>query len=110
MPDIVFYLARGEADACGRDCNEWIAAEGKIDAGAAQRLRRLLAKLGRRRPPIFFHSPGGSVAGSIELGRLIRGQKLAVSVSHTVARGCDRAKLLDKSCDALKRSGQELEA
>jgi len=110
MGEIVFYVAHGDADACGRGCNEWIVAEGKIDAGAAPRLRRLLAKLGRRRPPIFFHSPGGSVAGSIELGRLIRGQKLAVSVSHTVARGCDRDKLLDKSCDALKRSGQELEA
>jgi hypothetical protein len=35
MPDMEFYLARGEADACGRGCNEWIAAEGKIDLGAA---------------------------------------------------------------------------
>jgi hypothetical protein len=35
MPEIEFYLARGEADACGRGCNEWIAAEGKIDLGGA---------------------------------------------------------------------------
>jgi len=110
MPDIIFYLARGEADACGRDCNEWIAAEGKIDAGAAQRLRRLLAKLGRRRPPIYLHSPGALVAGGIELGRLIRDQKLEVSVAHTVPLGCDRNKPLEKSCEARKRSGQELES
>jgi hypothetical protein len=110
MADIVFYLARGEADACGRGCNEWIAAEGKIDAGAASRLRRLLAKLGRRRPSIYFNSPGGSVAGGLELGRLIRDQKLTVSVGHTIPSGCDRDKPLEKSCDALKRSGQELEA
>jgi hypothetical protein len=51
MADIEFYLARGEADACGPGCNEWIAAEGKIDAGAASRLRRLLGKLGRARCP-----------------------------------------------------------
>src|SRR5579864_1079947 len=105
MADIVFYLARGAADACGRGCNEWIAAEGKIDASAAQRLRQLLTKLGSQKAPIFFHSPGGSVTGSIELGRLIREQRLEVSVAHTVPRGCDQDKLLDKSCDALKRSG-----
>jgi hypothetical protein len=108
--EIEFYLARGEADACGRGCNEWIVAEGKIDAGAAPRLRRLLAKLGRRRPAIYFHSPGGSVAGALELGRLIHDQRLTVSVAHTVPRGCDRDKPLEKSCEALKRSGQELES
>jgi hypothetical protein len=108
--DIAFYLARGDTDACGRGCNEWIAAEGKIDLGAPQRLRRLLAKLGRRRPPIYFHSMGGSITGSIELGRLIHDQKLEVSVAHTIPRGCDRDKPFDKSCAALKRSGQELDA
>jgi hypothetical protein len=110
MADIEFYLARGEADTCGRGCNEWIAAEGKIDAGAAPRLRQLLAKLGRRRPPIYFHSPGGSVAGALELGRLIRNQKLEVSVAHTIPLGCDRDKPLEESCEAQKRSGQELES
>jgi hypothetical protein len=97
MADIEFYLARGETDACGRGCNEWIAAEGKIDVGAAQRLRGLLTKLGRRRPPLYFHSPGGSMVGSIELGRLIREQKLVVSIAHTIPLGCDRDKQLEKS-------------
>jgi hypothetical protein len=110
MPDIEFYLARGEADACGHGCNEWIAAEGRIDAGAAQRLRGLLTKLGRRRPPLYFHSPGGSMVGSIELGRFMREQKLVVSVAHTIALGCDRDKQLEKSCEAQKRSGQAIEA
>jgi hypothetical protein len=110
MAPINFFLARGEADACGPGCNEWIAAEGKIDAGAAARLRRLLAKLGHRRPPIYFHSPGGAITGSLELGRLIREQKLAVSVAHTIPLSCDRHKSFEKSCEAQKRSGQELEA
>jgi hypothetical protein len=110
MAEIEFYLARGEADACGPGCREWIAAEGKIDAGAAQRLRRLLAKLGRARPPIYLHSPGGSIAGGLELGRLIRDQKLEVSVAHPVPLGCDRDKPPEKSCEAQKRSAQGLEA
>jgi hypothetical protein len=108
MADIEFYLARGAADSCGPGCNEWIAAEGKIDAGAASRLRRLLAKLGRPRPPIYLHSPGGQIAGGLELGRLIRDQKLEVSVAHTIPLGCDQDKPPEKSCEAQKRSGQAL--
>jgi hypothetical protein len=107
---IEFYLARGEAGACGQGCNEWIVAEGKIDTKAAQKLRQLLLKLNGRQPPIFFHSPGGSVDGALALGRLIHQQKLTVSVGRTVPLGCDRDKPLEESCLALKRSGQEVEA
>ncbi len=58
--------------------------------------------------PIYFHSPGGSVLGSIELGRLIRARKLEAGVAHTVPFGCDRDKPWEKSCEAQKRSGHEL--
>src|SRR5262249_26828742 len=110
IPDMEFYLARGEADACGRGCNEWIAAEGRIDLGAAPRLRRLLGKLGARRPPIYFHSPGGAVVGSLALGRLIRGHKLHTGVGLTVPFGCDRDKPFETSCEAQKRSGLGLKS
>src|SRR5215831_4537409 len=96
MSNILFYVAHGDTDECGHGCKEWIAAEGKIDPRAAQRLRQLLAKLGHRKPPIILHSPGGSVKGSIELGRLIREQRLEVSVARTIPRGCEQDKLLDK--------------
>jgi hypothetical protein len=108
LPAMVFFVAKGEANACGPGCNEWIAADGKIDLAADQRLRKLLAKLGRRKLPIFLHSGGGAVLGSIELGRLIRSQKIQVSVARTIPSGCDRDKLRDKSCEVLKRSGQDL--
>src|SRR5947208_7827084 len=110
VPDMAFYLAHGEADVCGRGCSEWIAAEGRIDAGAAQRLRRLLARLGARRLPVYFHSPGGSVLGSFALGRLIRERKLQAGVASTVPSGCERDKPWEKSCEAQKRSGRELGA
>ena len=110
MPAIEFYLARGEADACGPGCSVWIAAEGRIDVGAPQRLRRLLATLGRPRPPIYFHSPGGSVEGSLETGRLLREQKLEVSVAHTVPLGCARGTPEEKTCAARKRSGEAIAA
>jgi hypothetical protein len=110
IPDIAFYLAKGDPHSCGHDCDQWIAADGKIDLAAPQRLRALLAKIGKRRLPIFFHSPGGSVVGSLELGRLIRQQKLVAGVARTIPSGCDRDNLRDKACKALKRSGTELKS
>jgi hypothetical protein len=105
---IEFYLAHGDANACGPGCSEWIAAEGKIDAGAADRFRQLLRKLGDRRPPIFFHSPGGKVNDALELGRLIRDKKFAVSVGQTVPLDCDKQSA--NACEARKRAGQAVEA
>jgi hypothetical protein len=110
VPGIEFYLARGESNACGPGCSEWIAAEGKIDSGAAQRLRRLLAKLGRARPPIYLYSPGGSIVDALELGRLIRGQKLDTTVGHTIPLSCDRDKPAEDPCERQKRSAQALES
>jgi len=109
-PPMTFFVATGEANACGSGCEAWIAADGKIDLGTAQRLRKLLAKLGRRRLPIFLHSGGGSVLGAIEVGRLIRGRNIEVSVARTIPAECTRDDLPDKSCDVLKRSGKDLVA
>jgi hypothetical protein len=107
---IEFYVAHGDANACGPGCSEWIAAEGKIDVGAADRFRQLLRKLGDRRPPVYFHSPGGKVNDAMELGRLFRDKKFAVSVGHTVPLGCDSDKQSASSCEARKRAGQAVEA
>jgi hypothetical protein len=107
---IEFYLAHGDADACGPGCSEWIAAEGKIDIGAADRFRQLLRKLADRRPPIYFHSPGGKVNDALELGRLIRDKKFEVSVGHTVPQACASDKQSANSCEARKRGGQAVEA
>jgi hypothetical protein len=107
---IEFYLAHGDANACGPGCSEWIAADGKIDAGAADRFRQLLRKLGDRRPPIYFHSPGGKVNDAMELGRLFRDKKFAVGVGHTVPLGCDSDKQSANSCESQKRAGQAVEA
>ena len=60
---MVFYVAKGEPNACGAGCREWIVAEGTIDRDAPVRLRALLNRLGQRKLPIYFHSPGGSVEG-----------------------------------------------
>ena len=109
-PPIVFFIANGGADACGSGCRQWIAAEGTIDAAADVRLRVFLRKLGGRKLPIFFHSPGGSVPNGLAIGRLIRQFGLTAGVARTVPAGCDPKQLREEACDRLERSGRELVA
>lgn len=86
---MAFFIAHGAANACGHGCSEWIAAEGRIMPDSAERFGIFLAQLGAAKPPIFLHSPGGSVIGSIELGQLIRTRKMTVSIGHTLRLDCD---------------------
>ncbi len=107
-PPIAFFVAKASVNACGPGCDGWIAADGKIDLHAAQRLRKVLAKLGPRRLPLFLNSAGGSVLGAIELGRLVRSHNIEVSVARTIPAECLRDQQHEKTCEALKRSGQDL--
>jgi hypothetical protein len=108
LPPMIFYLAKGENGACGTDCNEWIAAEGQIETNSAQELRSFLTRLGKRKLPIFFHSPGGNVTASMSMGRLLRERDMTAGVSETVPAGCAGAS--EQACRALKQSGQVLPA
>lgn len=105
---MIFYLAKGEPDACGPGCAEWIAAEGEIDLGAPQRLRQFLAKQGQKRLPIYFHSPGGLAGHSMEIGRLLRERQMTAGVALTVPVDCARRDAV--ACNALKQSGQPVSA
>jgi hypothetical protein len=108
---IVFYVAKGAPGACGPGCSEWIAAEGTIDPAAEPRLWELLRKLGNdRKPPVYFHSPGGSVTAGLQIGRLMRARGLTVGVGWTLPATCERQNPGAPACDALKHSGRELAA
>ncbi len=107
-PPIVFFVAKGDASACGLGCSEWIAAEGTIDAGADGRLRALLKKLGGRKLPIYFHSPGGAIPAGLAIGRIMRAHGLTAGVGRTIPVGCDPKAAREPACDKLKRSGREL--
>ncbi|HLH90481.1 MAG TPA: hypothetical protein VKX28_18670 [Xanthobacteraceae bacterium] len=107
-PPIVFFVAKGDANACGPGCSEWIAAEGTIDIGADARLRLLLKKLGARKLPIYFESPGGAIPAGLAIGRIMRQHGLTAGVGRTVPVGCDPKAVYAAACDKLKRSGREL--
>ena len=110
LPPLVFYVAKGEPNACGDGCDTWIAAEGAFDMGAAKRFRDFLKRQGDRKLPVYFHSPGGIAGQAMDMGRLMRQRKMTAGVARTIPQGCDPTKDKDEPCDALKRSGRELPA
>src|SRR5262249_60918922 len=67
-PPIVFYIAKGEGDACGASCSEWIAAEGLIDRRGGGGGGGPADPPGGRPPPPFFLFPRRGVGGG-EPGR-----------------------------------------
>lgn len=109
IPRIEFFVARGGPNACGPGCDRWIAAEGLIDDGAAVRLRRVLDKLGDRKLPVFFYSPGGDTAESLAIGRLLRRRGLGAGVAVTVPADCVPAHEVE-ACSKLMRQPQPPEA
>src|SRR5262249_11120233 len=72
--------------------------------------RALLGRLGQRKLPIYFHSPGGSVEAGLTIGRLLRERRMTAGVARTIPLGCDPTQQHEDNCDAVKRSGKELVA
>ncbi len=85
---MVFYLAQGEPNACGLGCDQWIAAEGAITYGTAERMRAFLKRHAGKRP-IYFNSPGGITTESVAMGRVLRELGMTARVARTIVEGCD---------------------
>lgn len=105
-PPMVFYVAKGGPDAYGKNCSEWIAAEGPIGVGSAARLRTFLAQPGRSKLPIFFESGGGAIDEAFKIGRTLRQKGLSAGVGQTRPEICANAN--EKSCNESKKSGKTL--
>lgn len=88
LSEMQFVVVRSNAAGCEPNCPEWISAEGAIEAGTPAKLKRILKTLGRRHLPIIISSPGGSVDAALQLGRIIRKNKLDVAVGVTKFSGC----------------------
>jgi hypothetical protein len=104
---MIFVVATGEPNACGKGCSEWIAGEGRFDEGAAQRFREFLAVLARRDLPIFFNSDGGLVREAVQIGLILRENRMTAGVARTVAEGCHLGFPLDDACRRLMQSKRE---
>ena len=106
----VFVIARGNPDACGSGCNEWIAADGAFDQGAEKRFRNFLDTLKGRKLPIFFNSTGGDSTEAYAVGRILRERKMTASVGATIPDDCRTGKAMDAACRQLVQSRRDLKA
>jgi hypothetical protein len=106
---MIFYVARGAPGACGKDCSEWIAAEGAIQWDTHKRLLAVLGRVGEHKLPLVLDVRGeANLNVAVSMGRIIRERGLDVTAATTRAERCAGATEAD--CFALKRGGGPLEA
>ena len=96
------YLVRSAQPGCEPQCPEWIAAQGKIDAGSVARFNKVLRQLGDRKVPVLVDSSGGKVREAFAIGRLLRSRGLDVAVTSTVFTPCAPG---DAACRKAKSGG-----
>lgn len=77
-------LVRSAEAGCEPNCHEWLAAQGAITNETLDELRRALAAVNGRKPPLLVYSTGGTVEVAIAMGELIRQHGLDVAVARTV--------------------------
>lgn len=83
-----FVVVRSNAGYCEPNCPEWIYGEGQIESGTPSAFRKILGQVGDRHLPLILLSPGGNVEAAIEMGRIIRKNKIAVQIGYTRFYNC----------------------
>jgi hypothetical protein len=109
-PPVMFYVAKGAPDACGRGCDRWIAVEGQINSDAAGRFKKFIKQLKDRNLPMYFSSPGGNLEQAIFIGNMLRELSAVARVARTIVKDCGFEAQTSDVCLKLKRSGRELAA
>ena len=109
-PDaMIFYVAHGAPDACGRGCSDWIAAEGTVQWDTHKRLIAILDRQVGRKLPVVIHSWGESNLNvATSLGRILRDHGIDTTAGSTEAEACNGKN--ETECFALKRPGGPLDA
>lgn len=105
---MVFYVVKGAVDACGRGCDSWIEAEGKIELGTAAHFKAFLDHLKDRDLPIYFNSPGGNLDQAILMGNMLHTRLSLARIGRTLVRECGFEAQDSDACVRLKQSGREL--
>jgi hypothetical protein len=98
------HLVRSAHPDCEPECPQWIAAQGRIMPGTAQKFRKLLRELGNRKLPIFVDSMGGALHDGMAIGRLVRAKDLTVAVTATTFSPCAPE---DRGCRKAERRGEK---
>ena len=97
----------GPAEACGSNCRVWISAVGYLTSDTPREFEAFAQKKDVRGAVLVFDSDGGSVLGTIALGRVIRRFEMITTVGKTMplpptAPGEQRARLApEANCESM---------
>ncbi|MET0631007.1 MAG: ATP-dependent Clp protease proteolytic subunit [Xanthobacteraceae bacterium] len=97
----------GPAEACGSNCRVWISAVGYLTSDTPREFEAFAQKKDVRGAVLVLDSDGGSVLGTIALGRIIRRFEMITTVGKTTplppaAAGDQRARLApEATCESM---------
>jgi len=99
------YLVTHARGGCAPNCEQWIAAEGRIIRGSLAQFQIAIGQISKSDVPVLIHSSGGLVDEAMAIGRLIHGKGLDVAVAKTTFTPCtpDDAACLRKAGTAPLR-------
>jgi hypothetical protein len=89
------WVREGPAETCADHCRTWISAHGYINPNTPRIFIEFMQGRDVHGATVVLESEGGSLEGSIGLGRLFRRFAMTTTVGHTtkLADGSDRASL-----------------
>jgi hypothetical protein len=79
------WRREGPADLCGPNCREWISAVGYITADTPREFEAFARGRDVRGAVLVLDSDGGSVLGTLALGRVIRGLDMVTTVGRSTS-------------------------
>src|SRR5207344_153928 len=77
------WRREGPAEACGSDCRVWISATGYITADTPREFEAFTKDPTARGAVLVLDSDGGSVLGTLALGRSIRNLGMITTIGKT---------------------------
>jgi len=100
------WRREGPAQACGADCRAWISAVGYITADTPRDFETFAKDPNVRGAVLVLDSDGGSVLGTLALGRAIRNLGMVTTIGKTTllpSAGNDRRAILsaDGNCESM---------
>jgi hypothetical protein len=92
--------SEGTPETCGTKCRSWISAVGSITSDTPRQFENFARTHDLRGAVIAFDSGGGSVLGTLELGRMIRRLDMTTTVGRSVTdKGNDSHTVLSPRAD-----------
>jgi hypothetical protein len=90
LPMTFEWRREGPADECGTKCRTWISAIGAISSDTPRKFEVFAKARDVRGAVMVVDSGGGSVLGTLELGRMLRRLDIATTVGKTLVLSAEK--------------------